>query len=127
MSTLAPSAAPPGRTASQFLIGRDLATTPRPPARMRRVPLTSLVLVILAALALAGLRVQILDLRLRLGKAQSEQQQLDDEVGRLRVEVRELRDPRRLADLAPGIGLVQPAHVIELDRLSAALAMGQSR
>jgi cell division protein FtsL len=91
------------------------------------VPVTSLVLVILAMLALAGLRVQILDLKLRLGKAQNEQQQLDDEVGRLRVEVRELRDPRRLADLASGLGLVESAHVVELDRLTASLATGQRR
>jgi cell division protein FtsL len=127
MSSIAPSTSPLGRSAPQFLIGRDLAKTPQPAARSRRVPVPGLILVILAALALAGLRVQILDLKLRLGKAQNEQQQLDDEVARLRVEVRELRDPRRLAHLATGLGLVEAARVVEIDRLTAALSTGQRR
>lgn len=127
MSTLPPCAAPPGRPSSRFLIGCDLARTPRPPARERRIPLASLALLILAALAVAGLRVQILDLKLRLGAAQHEQQRLDDEVGSLRATVRELRDPRRLARLAGELGLVAPAREIELDRLTAALASGPRR
>jgi len=73
--------------------------------------------VVLAGLMLAGLRIDIVRLGYALGEALSTQQSLEREFRALTAEVRALRDPARLAELAKPRGLRRPEHVIEVSRI----------
>lgn len=118
---------PPAPRAPQFLVGRDVSNEPRPAPRGKRPVAAIAVTAVLCMLAIAGLRVSILRARSELGRAMAEEKRLGDELARLRVEVRELRGPHRLESLAAGLGLVEPAHVVDLDTLHAAIASAGSR
>lgn len=123
LSASIPSSTP----APQFLVGRDLAHERRAAPRARR-PLGAIgVTALLCALAIAGLRVSLLRTRVELGHSVKEEQRLDQELARLRVEVRELRAPKRLQSLAAGLGLVEPAHVVELSTLHETIASRSPR
>ncbi|HVP31462.1 MAG TPA: hypothetical protein VMW35_20130 [Myxococcota bacterium] len=120
MSSFAPPAGPAaGRVGrgSQFLVGRDLAAT-RPARRVHaRSPLSlavGIAALLVAALALASLRVQILDLRMRLGAAVRSEEALDQDLRALRVEVQELRSQKRLKERAAKLGFGVPKEVREL-------------
>ena len=69
--------------------------------------------VLLAALALAALRVDLIRVRYGLGQAMQEEKQLLEQERALRAQVGSLRDPIRLARLAPRYGLARPARVLE--------------
>jgi hypothetical protein len=69
---------------------------------------------LLAALLLAALRVDLIRVRYALGEAMKAEQTLLDERARLIAEVRELRDPRRLAEFAARMGFERPNRVIEV-------------
>ena len=70
--------------------------------------------VLLAALALAALRVDLIRVRYGLGQAMQEEKQLLEQDRALRAKVGSLRDPNRLASLAPRYGLARPARVLDL-------------
>ena len=103
--------APP---AESSLIGRDLARVRwlRPTGR-RQLPVALLGFV-LAAFALAALRVDITRLRYGLGDAVSVQRTLLEKRRELTAEVRKLRDPARLTRAAGPRGLARPERVIDL-------------
>lgn len=69
---------------------------------------------LVAALALTALRVDLLRARYGLAEAVREEQTLRAEERELTVELRRLRDPARLAELAREQGFVRPERVIDL-------------
>jgi hypothetical protein len=75
--------------------------------------------VLLGALALAALRVDLIRVRYGLGQAMQEEKQLMERERALRAQVGSLRDPTRLARLAPRYGLARPVRVLELSPGSA--------
>jgi hypothetical protein len=96
------------------LVGRDFA---QPRARGSRWPAALPALlagVLLAALALAALRVDLIRVRYGLGQAMQEEKDLLEQERTLRARVGSLRDPIRLARLAPRHGLARPARALEL-------------
>jgi hypothetical protein len=70
--------------------------------------------VVLAGLALAALRVDLIRVRYGLGEAMREEKQLLEQERGLRARVGSLRDPIRLAQLAPRFGLARPVRVLDL-------------
>ena len=100
------------------LVGQDLAREhPRTRRPMRNFP-ALLFGVVLAGLMLAVLRIDIVRLGYALGEALSTQQSLEREFRALTAEVRTLRDPARLAELAKPRGLQRPERVIEVSRVA---------
>jgi hypothetical protein len=67
-----------------------------------------------AALMVASLRVSILRLRYQLAAAVSEETELLERQRAVTVELRELRDPTRLRELATERGFARPERVIQL-------------
>jgi len=70
---------------------------------------------LLAALALASLRLEIFRLRYALAEAVEVEQDLLERRGALVVEVARLRDPRRLRRIARERGFRLPERVIQLE------------
>jgi hypothetical protein len=95
------------------LVGREASGSRWTGSRLRRQLPALLVGGLLAALALAALRVDLIRVRYALGEAMKEEQTLLDERARLIADVRELRDPSRLAELAARMGFERPERVIE--------------
>jgi len=104
---------------SLHLVGRDIGRAPRRSRRDRRALLAALVGGACALLLLAGLRVQLTELRYRLAEATREEHALDQTRRELIVEVRRLRDPKHLEELAARQGFVRPEAVIDLSEPSA--------
>lgn len=104
----------PSRRAARSLVGRDLAPARWLVPRERRTLPLLVAGVVLAALALAALRIDLIRVRYGLAEAVSEQKALLEERRTLVARVRTLRDPARLARLARERGFVQPERVIEL-------------
>lgn len=99
------------------LVGRDLATgRPRKRRRARSFP-ALLVGTLLAGLFLTVLRIDILRLGYALGEALEAQRSLEREFRALTAEVRALRDPARLGELARELGFQRPARVVEISRI----------
>jgi hypothetical protein len=71
---------------------------------------------LLAGLSLAALRIDILRLGYAVADAVAEEKALMEERGALTARVQALRDPARLASLAPASGLARPTRVIELQQ-----------
>jgi hypothetical protein len=67
-----------------------------------------------AALVIASLRVSILRLRYQLSAAVSEETGLLERQRAVTVELRKLRDPARLHQLASELGFTRPEQVIQL-------------
>jgi hypothetical protein len=67
-----------------------------------------------AALSIASLRVSILRLRYQLSAAVTEETELLGRQRAVTVELRKLRDPTRLHELASELGFVRPERVIQL-------------
>jgi hypothetical protein len=100
-------------------VGRDFAGS-RNPVRPWRGALPALLAgVLLAALALAALRVELIRVRYGLGQEMKLERELLERERALRAQVGSLRDPIRLARLAPRYGLARPARVLELSNGSA--------
>lgn len=95
------------------LIGRDVAGAP---AGGRRTGLLRAAVLggFIAALLIAVLRVEILQLRYELAAAVRREQHLAERERELTVRVRRLRDPIRLDRIAGERGFVHPERVIEL-------------
>ncbi|HKE10624.1 MAG TPA: hypothetical protein VKE73_03550 [Myxococcota bacterium] len=96
------------------IVGRDIGREPRRAPRNRQAIHAALLGAACALLLLAGLRVQLTELRYRLAEATREEHALDETRRELIVEVRRLRDPKRLAELAARQGFVRPESVIDL-------------
>ena len=96
------------------IVGRDIGREPRRARRDRQAFHAALLGAACALLLLAGLRVQLTELRYRLAEATREEHALDETRRELIVEVRRLRDPKHLAELAARQGFVRPESVIDL-------------
>ena len=96
------------------IVGRDIGREPRRARRNRQAVHAALLGAACALLLLAGLRVQLTELRYRLAEATREEHALDETRRELIVEVRRLRDPKRLAELAARQGFARPESVIDL-------------
>ena len=96
------------------LVGRDLAND----APHRRISLWLIpgfvVGAVFAALAIVQVRVELIDQGYKRYSAVERLQALEEERRILTAQVRELRDPARLAKLAREMGLSRPDHVIAL-------------
>jgi len=99
---------------SPQIVGRDVGRTPRRSRRDRRAIHAALLGGACALLLLAGLRVQLTELRYRLAEATREEHALDETARELIVEVRGLRDPKRLAEFAARRGFARAESVIDL-------------
>jgi hypothetical protein len=96
------------------LVGRDFAQS-RAARRVFAGALPALIAgVLVAGLALAALRVDLIRVRYGLGEAMREEKELLERSRALRARVGALRDPIRLAEIAPRYGLARPAHLLEL-------------
>jgi len=103
-----------GPSRTRQLVGRDLARMRGGAGpRTRGLPVL-LIGGLLAGLSLAALRIDILRLGYAVGDAVAAEKALMEEQGALTARVQALRDPARLASLAPARGLARPARVIEL-------------
>jgi len=96
------------------LVGRDLAGFQKR-TRPRGRPYTAVLIgCVAAALLLAALRVDILRLRYALMDVTAEEELLLQRKNTLTVEVRKLRDPGRLREIAEAQGFTNPDRVIPL-------------
>jgi hypothetical protein len=95
------------------LVGIDLAPEFRIPPRKSVV--VALVACIVAALMIAGLRIDLLRKSYASAAAVSEEQTLEEEKQRLLVKMRALRDPADLVAHAQKLGFGHPERVIDLD------------
>ena len=102
------------------LVGRDFVR-PRStaPSLSRALP-ALLAAVVLAALALAALRVDLIRVRYGLGAALREEKALLEQERALRAQLGSLRDPIRLARLAPRYQLERTTRVLDLPAGGAA-------
>jgi hypothetical protein len=99
--------------------GRDVSHSEPPKRRLPGIRPASLGVVaagaVCAALLLVALRMDSVRLRYALADAVRAEQTLLDEQRSLTVEVRQLRDPRRLEGLGRELGLVPAGCTIDLD------------
>jgi hypothetical protein len=109
----------PASRARVDLVGRDFAQRRSEGGAWRRALPALLAGILLAALALAALRVDLIRVRYGLGQAMQEEKELFERDRALRARVGSLRDPIRLARLAPRHGLARPARVLEIPPESA--------
>jgi hypothetical protein len=100
-------------------VGRDFAQSRNPDRPWRGALPALLAGVLIAALAIVTLRVDLIRVRYGLGEEMKEERELLERDRALRAEVGSLRDPIRLARLAPRYGLARPARVLELSGGSA--------
>jgi hypothetical protein len=117
---LGPSAARRPSRARVELVGRDVSGRRSASRSLSRVLPALLAGVVLAALGLAALRVDLIRVRYGLGQAMREEKLLLEHERALRARLGSLRDPIRLAQLAPRHGLARPARVIDLPVAPAA-------
>ena len=95
-------------------VGRDFAQLRSRGRRPLRPWMAITVGALAAALMVASLRVSILRLRYQLSAAVTEETELLARQREITVELRELRDPTRLRDLATKQGFARPERVIQL-------------
>jgi hypothetical protein len=100
--------------ATHSWIGRDLARDRRPRKRSRRLWAAVAIGAVLACLAIVRVRVTLIDQSYGLATAMKREKALLEELRILTAKRRELRDPRRLQELAPKLDLVRPDRVIAL-------------
>lgn len=96
------------------LVGRDFSRRARANADWRRTGAAILVGLVLGGLLLVSLRMAILRTRYSLADALARETVLLDLERAASVELRELKDPRRLRRLAREIGFARAERVIEL-------------
>jgi hypothetical protein len=102
------------------LVGRDFSQRRAARPALSRLLPALLAAVVFAALALAALRVDLIRVRYGLGQAMREEKALLEQGRALRARVGSLRDPIRLARLAPRYGLARPTRVLDLPVAPAA-------
>ena len=99
---------------ARHLVGRDLVND----APRRRIPIWLIpgfvVGAVFAALAIAHVRVELIDQGYKRYNAVERIQALEEEKRTLTAQARELRHPARLANLAGEMGLSRPDRVIAL-------------
>jgi hypothetical protein len=99
---------------ARVLVGRDLVND----APRRRIPLWLIPGIVVggvfAALAIAHVRVELIGQGYKRYSAVERIQALEEEERILTAQVRELRDPARLSNLAREMGLSRPDRVIAL-------------
>jgi cell division protein FtsL len=105
---------PPSAPHNTDTVGRDFARLRSRGQRPLRLWLAIAVGTLAAALMVASLRVSILQLRYQLSAAVSEETALLARQREVTVDLRELRDPTRLRDLATKQGFARPERVIQL-------------
>jgi hypothetical protein len=113
-SWLGPANARQPARARADLVGRDFVQRRGSSPSLSRGLAALLAGVVLAGLALAALRVDLIRVRYGLGEAMREEKQLLEQERGLRARVGSLRDPIRLAQLAPRFKLARPARVLDL-------------
>ena len=69
---------------------------------------------LLAGLAVAALRIDLIRVRYGLADAVREEKALEEEKRQAQARMRTLRDPRRLASLAADRGLARPERIVDL-------------
>jgi hypothetical protein len=102
------------------LVGRDFVQRRAALPSLSRALAALLVAIVLAALALAALRVDLIRVRYGLGVAMREEKALLEQERVLRARLGSLRDPIRLARLAPRYGLERTTRVLILPAAGAA-------
>ncbi len=100
-------------------IGRDFSHSRKPSAARRRGVAPLVAGALLAALALAAVRIEVIRLRYDLANAVTQEKALLEQQRVLTFEVRGLRNPVRLTKLAERMGLAQPARVVEIPNPAA--------
>ena len=107
---------PPSNSADRDpeTVGRDFAHLRSRGRKSRRPWMAITVGALVAALMVASLRVSILRLRYQLSAAVTEETELLARQREITVELRELRDPTRLRELATERGFARPERVIQL-------------
>jgi hypothetical protein len=94
------------------LVGRDFSTLDR--RRASRLIAPTLVGLLIAAIGLVALRTEVLKLRYELAALHEREQTLDAQTRDLTVQMRQLRDPRRLSARASTLGFRRPDRLIDL-------------
>ena len=96
------------------LVGTDFAERGHRPGGWRSTGVAVVVGVVLGGLLLASLRMTIVRTRYALADSHTQETALLELEREATVELRELRDPRRLRRLAAELGFERPERVIEL-------------
>ena len=104
----------PRATRSAELVGRDFARVRLAPPGRQRFSGILLIAALVAGLALAALRIDVLRLRYALAEAVETEQTLLEEQSVWTARSATLADPTRLSELAEERGFERPARVIEL-------------
>jgi hypothetical protein len=99
---------------SRSWIGRDLAREYAGGRRSRRLWAAVVIGAVLAGLAIVRVRVTGIDQSYALATAMKREKALLEELRVLTAHRRQLRDPRRLQELAPSLELVRTDRVIAL-------------
>jgi hypothetical protein len=97
------------------LIGRDLARMRPQRQRRSRLPAVALIGTLMAALALAALRIDLIRQGYDFAAAMRLEKELLEQRRVLTARVRGLRDPARLARLAQELGFERPDRVTEIE------------
>jgi len=100
------------RTPMRGLVGRDFSAFER--RRSPRALLPALLALFVGAFALVALRTEVLKLRYELAHQLELESKLDARQRDLTVRMRQLREPRQLAERAAELGFGRPERVIDL-------------
>lgn len=97
------------------LVGRDFSKRSALPETLRRIAPLAVGIAVVAGLAVAALRVDLIRVRYGLADAVQQERALLEERRGMLAEVRALRDPQRLTRLAQEQGFVRPTRIRTLD------------
>ena len=100
------------RSRMRGLVGRDFRVLER--RRSPRMLLPALLALFVAAFGLVALRTEVLKLRYELAHQLERESALDAHQRDLTVRMRQLREPRQLAQRAAELGFERPERVIDL-------------
>lgn len=100
------------------LVGLDFSSFDQ--RRASRALTPALIAVFIAAIGLVALRTEVLKLRYELAALHERERTLDARQRDLTVHMRQLRDPRRLAERAAALGFRRPERLIDLRTALAA-------
>jgi hypothetical protein len=106
-------AAPARRSPMSGLIGRDLAVARPQGRRLQALPF-GVALAVLVALAIAGLHVDQMRIKLALGASMKEVARLEERQRQLLAEIQRLRAPAQLGEVAVQLGMAAPERSIDL-------------
>ncbi len=96
------------------IVGRDFSAIAPTRQGLHRLAIAAFASLLVVALGLSTLRNRIIDLRYQVAEVVREERDLLDRKRVLTVEMRRLRDPKRLAVEARQRGFRRPQRVIEL-------------